>query len=344
MNSTQQLTAIASNSSNNQVNGTKTSSGFNTKKSQKRLRLQASSDSLESNRKLRTSKEVRPQMKPVVQQQVEDISLILQTWVDRLLAVGRQLGQAKRTLGKGKHRIEYDMILLGIRLTKLRANKLISLSEIFGGFDPKALQSLSEATLFKLCAPRYREVVDKMCGRADLTESLIKEWMLEVAPKPKPKPSSDPTSGWKRMPSGGGRYYQMAHDEETGRDLDQMAKKENLLPQQVNKKAIAEYKQRHHQSAEDYRNIQLDSAALESALTWEDVERAVNSESKRFSRAVKDWTDEKKAGLTAMLAAYLVDNPEKLASLVWLPTSLIIKALLRSLLSNLELTNRRIIA
>lgn len=68
-----------------------------------------------------------------------------------------------------------------------------------------------------------------------------------------------------------------------------------------------------------------------------DVERAVTSDRTRFNRAVKDWTDDKKAGLTILLAAYLSDNPEKLASLIWLPTSLIVRALpKRSLLSNLQ--------
>lgn len=91
--------------------------------------------------------------------------------------------------------------------------------------------------------------------------------------------------------------------------------------------------------SQEYWNIQLDSAALESAITWEDVERAINSDRKRFNRAVKDWSDEKKAGLTTMLAAYLGDNPDSLPRLVWLPTSLIVRALLGSLLSNLEADN-----
>lgn len=337
MNSNQSQSAIATNSSKKQVIGTKTSSGFGTKKAAQTDPKQDSTESLESNRKSRTSKEVRPQMKPVVDQQIEAISLILQSWVERLFAVGKQLGQAKRSLGKGRHQSEYDLILLGAKISKARANKLIKFSETFRDFDRAALQGLSEAILLKLCSPRFECVVDKMCGRTDLTESLVKEWMLEVVPKPKPKPKEDPASGWRRMPCGGGRFYQISHDEETGVNIDQMAKQENLLPQQIIKKAIAQYKKKYDQTAQDYCQIQLDSAALESALTWEDVERAVNSDCKRFNQAVKNWTDERKAQLTTMLAAYLVDHPEKLVSAVWLPSCLIVRALLQSLLSHLKI-------
>lgn len=305
-----------------------------------------STDSLEFNRKSRASKsrrgfsakEVRPQMVEVVEQAIHDVGLLEQLMLDKAFAMGMQLTQYKRILGKGKHKIEYDTIVRRVGLTKPLANKYIKLVEIFGDFSTKLLKFIKLQTLFELCKAKYADVVERMRNRTDLDDLLVRQWIKETKPAPKLKPKQDPVSGWQRMPSGGGRFYQVVHDEETGVAIDKIAKQENLLPQQITKKAIAEYKQRHHQSAEDYWNVQIDCAALESAITWEDVERAVNSDRKRFNRVVKDWTDEKKAGLTTILAAYLNDNPDSLANLVWLPTSLIVKALLQSLLANLKLT------
>lgn len=267
----------------------------------------------------------------MIGQMVEGLALTAQYRLDKLFAAAAQLTGCKRAL-VGDRALEYDEILRRAGYTKCAADKLILLAETFYNFPTKNLRFVKELTLFKLCKPVYAPVVEKMRGLTDLTDAMVQAWMKEVEPAKKPSPKPTVKSGWTTDHKGDGRHYALVQDEETGLAIEELAKAKNTTPQQLTKQAIAEYQKRHIQTTEDYWNATLDSAALESAITWEEVEVAVNRDRSRFNRAVKNWTQDKKDIVTQTLAAFLSENPSKLTDLVWLPTSLVIKALLRSLL------------
>lgn len=274
-----------------------------------------------------------PQTEEMILDVVEALALTAQYRLDKLFAAANQLIGYKRALA-GERLWEYNEILRRAGYSKSAADKLILLAETFYNFPTKNLRFIKEATLFKLCKPVYSDIVDQMRERTDLTEAMVQEWIKEVKePKKKrvPKPQEIKT-GWQENKEGENKSYAVVQDEETGKAIEELAKTKNTTPQELTKQAIAEYQLRHIQSAEDYWNAELDSAAIAEATTWEDVERAVNKDKNRFVRAIKNWAQEKKDRVTETLAAFLSENPHSLTDLVWLPTSLVIKALLRSLL------------
>lgn len=119
------------------------------------------------------------------------------------------------------------------------ARKYLDIARAFEGFDLSRLIDLEPFTILKLRAKRYAPVVALLQEQPVITSKLVQDLIKELLPKSKKK-IVRPISGWKRCPSGGGRYYQVhLHDEQTGLMIEQQAQELGILPQKVIAQAIA---------------------------------------------------------------------------------------------------------
>lgn len=91
-------------------------------------------------------------------------------------------------------------------------SKYIKLYETFANFPIEQIEWVDLNTLFSLCQPRYRELLEKLRSLPKWTEAKIQELMKQVreekkAKKPQPQ-TEELGTGWRRLP-GGGRALQL---------------------------------------------------------------------------------------------------------------------------------------
>lgn len=99
------------------------------------------------------------------------------------------------------------------------ACKYIKLYETFGSFPLDQIGWVDLATLFGLCQPRYRQLLESLRLLSIWMDAQVQELMQqarEAIKKEKPR-LVEPGTGWRQLP-GGGRGYQlpMLHVEELG--------------------------------------------------------------------------------------------------------------------------------
>lgn len=94
-------------------------------------------------------------------------------------------------------------------------SKFIKLYETFVSFPLERIEWVDLNTLFSLCQPRYRELLEKLRLLPKWTDAKIQELMKQVrlqkkAEKPRPQAEElgELGTGWKRLP-GGGRALQL---------------------------------------------------------------------------------------------------------------------------------------
>ena len=86
-------------------------------------------------------------------------------------------------------------------------SKFIKLYEIFASFPLERIEWIDLNTLFSLCQPRYRELLEKLRSLPKWTEAKIQSLMKQVrsqkkAEKPQPQ-TEEVGTGWRRLASGG---------------------------------------------------------------------------------------------------------------------------------------------
>lgn len=128
------------------------------------------------------------------------------------------------------------------RFTWKDACRHIKLYEVFTTFPLDQISWLSLDTLYALCQPKYKELLERMQCSGVWWDTQVQELMKQVrscVKKIKPKVELQPASGWKRMPSGGGRYYVLnLHDDKLGVLIETYSQKKNWLPSKVIEEAM----------------------------------------------------------------------------------------------------------
>lgn len=161
------------------------------------------------------------------------------------LADGELYALQKTRLGKA-----FSNWLKNNGLVRKIASMYVRLYEVYKDFSLDQIGLLDLKTLVSLTAPRYKLLLGKLKFYQQWTQALVEDLMQQERHKQKVLKSvvssgnQKDDSGWKRMPSGGGRYYSLnLHDEPTAIAIERYAQSENIRREQVVKAAIALFEQ-----------------------------------------------------------------------------------------------------
>lgn len=266
---------------------------------------------------------IRNGMWSVVKEAAEDFLNMSKSLVEQAFQMGQSLLRMKTDL----KRDEYKVFLTQIGWTSTKASKYIKLAVTFEGFAIAHLQRIELTTLFTLCRSTYSTLVEQLRNMGEVAQGELDELMKAARPAKKP-PASEPMSGWKRMPSGGGRYYNLIlHNEEAGVSIEQQAAARQVLPQQIIIEAITLYAQ-HEASKANQVLFEIDSQKLKQSQSWEEIETIIGRNSIKINKILKQWSLEERQRLIPLLARYLLQNPRhRIEDLFWVPQGLLLKAL-----------------
>lgn len=270
-----------------------------------------------------SSQEVSSDFQSAVNKTVNNFLDSSQILVEQSFRMGQTLLRTKADL----KRHEYKIFLEQIGWSSTKANKYAKLAQVFEGFVIGQLRQLELNTLFTLCQKTFEAVVQKLRSLPQITQTQIEQMIKEVRPPRVPR--QEPTSGWKQMPSGGGRYYNLLlHDEETGVLIEEQAQAEGLTQQHIVKEGVRLRANTKAQKAQQNSIwVEIDAQKINNSETWEDIEQVVACDRNRFASVVKLFSEEAKQQLVHILAVHLQQQPDKLQSLIWLPVRLVIAAL-----------------
>lgn len=161
------------------------------------------------------------------------------------LADGEVYALQKTRLGK-----RFTSWLKKNGLVRKIASMYVKLYEVYQDFSLDQIGLVDIKTLVSLTAPRYKLLLGKLKYYQQWTQALVEDLMQQERHKQKvlktvvSDRNQDDDSGWKRMPSGGGRYYSLnLHDEPTAIAIERYAKSENIRREQVVKAAIDLFEQ-----------------------------------------------------------------------------------------------------
>lgn len=157
------------------------------------------------------------------------------------LADGELYSSQKSQLGK-----RFSSWLKNNGLVRKIASMYVKLYEVYKYFSLDQIGVVDLTTLVSLTAPRYKLLLGKLKSIKQWTQALVEDLMQQERHKQKVLKSvesvsnQEDDSGWRRMPSGGGRYYSLnLHDEPTAIAIERYAKSENVRREQIVKAAIA---------------------------------------------------------------------------------------------------------
>lgn len=161
------------------------------------------------------------------------------------LADGELYALQKKQLGK-----RFTTWLKNNGLVRKIASMYVKLYEVYQDFSLEQIGLVDVKTLVSLTAPRYKLLLCKLKYYQQWTQTLVEDLMQQERDKQKVLKSVEcdrtkkDDSGWKRMPSGGGRYYSLnLHDEPTAITIERYAKSENIRREQVVKTAMMLFEQ-----------------------------------------------------------------------------------------------------
>lgn len=133
------------------------------------------------------------------------------------LADGELYALQKTRLGKA-----FTGWLKNNGLVRKIASMYVRLYEVYQDFSLDQIGLVDMKTLISLASPRYKLCFSKLKFYQQWTQALVEELMQQERHKQKvlktvvSDHNQEDDSGWKRMPSGGGRYYSLnLHDEPT---------------------------------------------------------------------------------------------------------------------------------
>lgn len=161
------------------------------------------------------------------------------------LADGKLYALQKRQLGK-----RFTTWLKNNGLVRKIASMYVRLYQFYQYFSLEQIGLVDVKTLVSLTAPRYKLLLGKLKYYQQWTQALVENLMQQEQHKQKVLKSDqsdrtlDDDSGWRRMPSGGRRYYSLnLHDESTAIAIERYAKSENVRREQIIKAAITIFEQ-----------------------------------------------------------------------------------------------------
>lgn len=156
------------------------------------------------------------------------------------LADGEVYALQKKQLGK-----RFTAWLKNNGLLRKIASMYVKLYEVYQDFSLEQIGLVDVKTLVSLAAPRYKLLLCKLKCYQQWTQVLVEDLMQQERHKQKVLKSVEcdrtkkDDSGWRRMPSGGGRYYSLnLHDEACAIAIERCAKSENLRREQIVKAAM----------------------------------------------------------------------------------------------------------
>ena len=144
-----------------------------------------------------------PQIAPPVDPVAAKIRQRNRWRIKEALEDGEELWRQKQQMGakKFKQWVEKE------EFNYTAISKFIKLYEIFASFPLERIEWSDLNTLFSLCQPRYRELLEKLRSLPKWTEAKIQSLMKQVrsqkkAEKPQPQ-TEEVGTGWRRLASGG---------------------------------------------------------------------------------------------------------------------------------------------
>ena len=144
-----------------------------------------------------------PQIAPPVDPVAAKIRQRNRWRIKEALEDGEELWRQKQQMGakKFKQWVEKE------EFNYTAISKFIKLYEIFASFPLERIEWIDLNTLFSLCQPRYRELLEKLRSLPKWTEAKIQSLMKQVrsqkkAEKPQPQ-TEEVGTGWRRLASGG---------------------------------------------------------------------------------------------------------------------------------------------
>lgn len=151
---------------------------------------------------------LEPQIAPPVDLVAAKIRQRNRSRIEEALEDGEDFWRQKQQMGakKFKQWVEKE------EFNYTSISKFIKLYETFANFPIEQIEWVDLNTLFSLCQPRYRELLEKLRLLPKWTEAKIQELMKQCreekkAEKPQPQ-TEELGTGWKRLP-GGGRALQL---------------------------------------------------------------------------------------------------------------------------------------
>lgn len=119
--------------------------------------------------------------------------------------------------------------------------KYIKLYETFASFELTQIAWVDLSTLFQLCQPRYKELLEKLRSLSVWTDARVSELMQEWREVTK-KTKAKTTPGLINLPTGGRAFqFPLLHDDKTIADILKLLNERCVTPIALLKNAIASY-------------------------------------------------------------------------------------------------------
>lgn len=150
---------------------------------------------------------VAPEFNPPVDPIAARLRLNNRFRINEAIADGEIYWQYKQNFKKLK---DFKIWLEEQHFTWKNAAKYIKLYETFASFPLDQIAWVDLQTLFQLCQPRYKGLLQQLQSIAVWTDVRVRELMQQWCDKHKKERSQneEPGTGWRQLP-GGGRGYQL---------------------------------------------------------------------------------------------------------------------------------------
>lgn len=179
----------------------------------------------------------------------------------------RQKIEAELSIGRdfveGKEKYTRPREFAGFRgktvVSPADGRKAMRIFERFGGWALEKLVIISSAAnLYTLCQAKFDGVVQQLFEASDINKELVQnlvKGVRDAARTERRKKQTDPVSGWRQDPSGGGRHYQLPpmYDEAAATKVERIAQERGVMPSIVVEEAIACFGETKSPSSEDLR-------------------------------------------------------------------------------------------
>ena len=165
--------------------------------------------------------------------------------IEATFRIGRDWLEAKERFTRRKEFTEFQAEQ---PITPAEGRKAMKVFEQFGNWEQERLLIINGAvSLVTLCHPKFAAIVEQFKSSANLTKEFVKNLVKEVRDavrvERRRKQQTEPGSGWRRDPSGGGRHYQLPpmYNEEAAIKIETLANERGVRALTVVEEAIIAY-------------------------------------------------------------------------------------------------------
>ncbi len=287
--------------------------------------------------------------------------------IEATFRIGRDWLEAKERFTRRK---EFTKFQAEQPITPAEGRKAMKVFEQFGNWEQERLLIINGAvSLVTLCHPKFAAIVEQFKSSANLTKEFVKNLVKEVRDavrvERRKKQQTEPGSGWRRDPSGGGRHYQLPpmYNEEAAMKIETLAEEQGVRAIMVVEEAIIAYTEqptitelkRQHQEEmqaavtemrDEHIRMQREIIHLKQQVkspapfgklratpvvpiisSWVEFADSVNCDRSVLLGTVKLWSHPERQALATVLADYLSEDQNNLDQVAWVPDKLLNSAL-----------------